>query len=166
MSYTLVVTRSTDIAAPAQRVWDLLMDWAAIVDWMPAGYIRSLQMEDSAKGPIRHLVTGKGVALSERLDRSDAEAGVLQLSMIGQLPWNLLSYQATGTVKPGAPGNSSLTWSGKAELANAGDAADDLGKLLSVSYNKMFLGIRQAVEPGSNKKPTGSPFQSIEDYNQ
>lgn len=155
MSFTLVVTRSARFAAPAQQVWSLLTDWGAIADWMPDGYIRSLQLENSDAGQIRHLVTGLGVHLSERLDRADTEAGVLELSMIGPLPWDLISYHATGTVQHCAPGNSSLTWCGKAELAAAGAAADKLEKLLSVSYNRMFLGIRQVVESDSNTQSDG-----------
>ncbi len=162
MSFTLIVTRSTKFAAPAQQVWSLLTDWAAIVDWMPDGYIHSLQLENNAAGQIRHMVTGQGVQLSERLDRADTEAGVLELSMIGQLPWSLISYQATGTVQQCAPGNSSLTWCGKAELASAGTAADKLEKLLSASYSKMFLGIRQVVESDSNTQPAEMQASSFD----
>jgi hypothetical protein len=139
------VSHTEEFDAPASAVWQLLLDWPAIVDWMPAGLIASLSMEGQGIGAIRHIVTGKGVALSERLDAADEQAGVIELSLVGQLPWGLLSYRARGRVL-GMPSNGcQLTWRGVFETPAGGAAADRVARLLEHSYASMFLGLRREL---------------------
>jgi len=131
-------------------VWKLLVDWAAIIEWMPDGYIRELRMDQQypqrGPGAVRYLVTGQGVSLSERLDLADEPSGVLELSLVGALPWGLLSYRARGKLDA-LPGNRCrLTWSGTPEMPQPGIEADRVVNLLKKSYAKMFLGIRRRVE--------------------
>jgi len=94
------ITHAGEFNAPASAVWNVLIDWPAIVDWMPDGYIRQLRMDrqcpERGPGAIRHIVTGQGTSLSERLDLADEATGVLELSLVGTLPWGLLSYRARG----------------------------------------------------------------------
>ena len=146
MSHCLSLTEAAEFMAPAEVVWDLLFDWPAIVDWMPDGYIRSLSIEGSGIGAVRHLVTGKGVSLSERLDEANRETGSLELSLVGDLPWELLSYAARGKLENLAQNRCLLVWQGSAELSEAGDAARQVERLLRASYRKMFAGIRSVVE--------------------
>lgn len=127
-------------------VWELLIDWPAIIDWMPGGYIRSLECEGQGPGAIRHLVTGQGVRLSERLDTADENAGLLELSLVGELPWGLLSYAARGKLDDLANGSSRLTWQGTLEMHDNDGELEKVSRLLRRSYAKMLLGIRQAVE--------------------
>ena len=122
------------------------MDWAAIVDWMPDGYVQSLRMEGQGLGAIRHLVTGKGVHLAERLDKADQACGVLELSLVDTLPWGLLSYRARGKLDSISEDKSRLSWQGTLEMPEAGPESDSVVRLLRVSYAKMFLGIRRVVE--------------------
>ncbi len=122
------------------------MDWAAIVDWMPDGYVRSLQMEGQGLGAIRHLVTGKGIQLAERLDKADQSSGVLELSLLDPLPWGLISYRARGKLDSISNNKSRLTWQGTLEMPERGPESDAVARLLRKSYAKMFLGIRRVVE--------------------
>ena len=150
MTYVESLTHAGEFNAPASAVWHVLIDWAAIIDWMPDGYIRELRMDsqcpDRAPGAIRHLVTGKGVTLSERLDHADEATGLLELSLVGTLPWGLLSYRARGKLDD-LPGNRCrLTWSSTLEMPQPGTEADRVVKLLQKSYAKMFLGIKRRVE--------------------
>ena len=64
MSHTETISDAAEFDAPASAVWELLMDWAALVDWMPDAYVKSLRMEGQGLGAIRHLITGKGVHLA------------------------------------------------------------------------------------------------------
>ena len=146
MGHFVRIADSAEFKAPAERVWSLLLDWAALIDWMPDGYIQSLGMEGSGVGAIRHLVTGKGIHLSERLDKADEAAGLLELSLVGDLPWNLLSYHARGTLESLGKNASRLNWTGTAELPRIGAEADFAVKVLGTSYRKMFQGIRREVE--------------------
>lgn len=88
------VIHTEEFYTPASSVWNLLIDWKSIIDWMPDGYIRSLVIHGEGTGVVRHLVTGEGVAISERLDEMDEERGILKLSIIDPLPWGMLSYTA------------------------------------------------------------------------
>lgn len=150
MSYSESITHAGEFNAPALAVWNALIDWAAIIDWMPAGYIRELHMDSErpGRGPgaIRHLITGNGVALSERLDLADEATGVLELSLVEPLPWGLLSYHARGKLDD-LPGNRCrLTWSSALEMPQPGIEADRVVSLLQKSYARMFLGIKRKVE--------------------
>lgn len=146
MSHVESISAAADFDAPASRVWDLLIDWAAIVDWMPDGYIQSMRMEGQGLGAIRHLVTLKGAHLSERLDVMDETTGVLELSLVGPLPWGLLSYRARGKLDNISTTRSRLTWQGALEMPERGPEFDRVAKLLRKSYARMFLGIKRVVE--------------------
>lgn len=146
MSHRTIIRAVADFSAPAADVWDLLLDWAAIVDWMPDGYVRSLECEGSGPGAVRHLVTGDGSRLSERLDRADAGSGLLELSLIGRIPWGLLSYTARGKLDSLSSDRCRLTWEGRPELPNDGPEFEKVVNLLRKSYLKMFQGIRNEVE--------------------
>jgi hypothetical protein len=146
LSHTETITDVAEFDTPASAVWALLIDWAAIVDWMPDGYVQSLRMEGQGPGAVRHLLTGKGVQLAERLDKADESSGVLELSLLDPLPWGLLSYRARGKLQSIAGDKSRLTWQGTLEMPEPGPESDYVARLLRKSYAKMFLGIRQVVE--------------------
>ena len=103
-------------------------------------------MEGQGLGAVRHLVTGKGVQIAERLEKADQLSGVLELSLIDPLPWGLLSYQARGKIYNIASNRSRLTWQGTFEMPGRGPESDAVARLLQKSYEKMFLGIRRVVE--------------------
>jgi hypothetical protein len=146
LSHIETITDSAEFDAPASAVWELLMDWAAIVDWMPGGYVQSLRMEGQGLGAVRHLVTGKGIRLAERLEMADQLSGVLALSLIDPLPWGLLSYRARGKLDSISENRVRLTWQGTLEMPEQGPESDSVARLLRKSYAKMFLGISHVVE--------------------
>lgn len=146
MSRLQTIRAEAEFRAPASAIWELLIDWAAIVDWMPDGYISSLECEGNGPGAVRHLVTGQGVRLSERLDRADKSSGQLELSLVGDLPWGLLSYAARGKIDTLPAQCSRLTWEGTMEMPDDALDADRVAHLLRKSYAKMLQGIREAVE--------------------
>ena len=146
MTHIETIEDAAEFEASASAVWELLMDWSAIVDWMPDGYVRSLRMEGEGTGAVRHLVTGQGVELAEKLDRADEPSGVLELSLLDPLPWGLLSYRARGKLDVVSSNRSRLTWRGTLEMPEPGPETDKVVRLLRKSYAKMFLGIRNVVE--------------------
>lgn len=145
MSHVATITDAAEFDAPASEVWALLMDWAAIIHWMPDGYIQALECEGQGPGAIRHLVTGQGVHLSERLDRADEVTGVLELSMVGPLPWGLISYTAQGKIEALSENRSRLTWRGTLEMPGKGAQFEQVARLLSRSYAKMLQGVARAT---------------------
>lgn len=145
VSHIQAVSHSEVFDAPASAVWELLVNWAGIIDWMPDGYIQSLQIEGQGLGAVRHLITGRGVAISERLDEIDEQSGSLQLTIIKPLPWGMLSYTAQAQLEDINGDSCRLTWCGTFELPESGTAADELAALLKKTYAKMFKGIRGEV---------------------
>ena len=131
--------------APVSAVWDLLTDWAGIIDWMPDGYIQSLSCEGQGAGAVRHLVTSKGVAISERLDSLDSELGLICLSIIDPLPWGMLTYSANAQLQARGA-HCQLIWRGIFELPASGRQADELANLLKKSYTTMFRGIGNELQ--------------------
>jgi len=146
VSHVEIIEDTAEFEAPASRVWELLMDWAAIADWMPDGYVQSLRMEGDGIGAIRYLVTGQGAEIAERLDGADESSGVLELSLLDPLPWGLLSYHARGRLERLECGRSRLRWQGTLEMPERGRELDSVVRLLLKSYAKMFEGIRDVVE--------------------
>ena len=146
LSQVLTITDSSEFDAPIQAVWNLLMDWGAIVDWMPDGYIQKLKLEGQGEGAIRYLVTGKNVELAERLDRADERSGILELSLVDPLPWGLLSYRARGKLDRISSNRCRLRWQGTLKMPDNGPETERVTNLLRKSYSKMFLGICQAVK--------------------
>ncbi len=146
MSFRKQLSHAETFAAPAARVYQLLIDWGGIVDWMPDHLIHKLRLEGKGVGAIRYLTTGKGVELAERLDSMDAESTSMTLSMLPPLPWHLLSYSATGAIEPLTADSCRLTWTGNAEMPEKLEQADKTTYLLRHSYEIMFRGIRRELE--------------------
>ena len=119
-----------------------MTDWGSIIDWMPEGYIQQLRMEGSGVGAVRHLLTGQGVVVSERLDKIDRKNGILELSIIEPMPWEMLSYSAYAQLLAVGNGQSRLCWHGTFEMTKDNADADSLAVLLKKSYKKMFEGIK------------------------
>jgi len=142
LSHKQPVSHSEVFDAPAPVVWELLSDWSGIINWMPDGYIQSLQMEGEGVGAVRHLVTGRGVTISERLDGLDEKSGRLQLTIIEPLPWGMLSYTAMAQLDDVNGDSCRLTWCGTFESLESGSTANELAALFEKSYAKMFKGIR------------------------
>ena len=146
MSCKRQITHTETFAVPAARVYQLLIDWGAIANWMPNNLIRELRLEGTGVGAIRYLTTGAGVELAERLDSMDEASTSITLSMLPPLPWDLLSYSATGVIEPLVADTCRLTWTGSAAMPENAEQADKTAYLLRRSYEYMFLGIRGELE--------------------
>lgn len=124
----------------------MLTDWAGIIEWMPDGFISELELDGQGEGAVRHLVTGKGVHISERLDALDRPRGLIRLSIIDPLPWGMLSYSATAELENSGDKACRLSWCGTFELPAEGRQASELTELLQKSYQTMFRGISCELE--------------------
>lgn len=156
LSYSRSVSHSEALEATLDAAWNLLVDWGGIIRWMPDGFIQSLTLEGQGEGAIRHLVTGQGVRISERLDSMNRQQGILRLSIIEPLPWGMLSYSAHAQLKAVDQERCRLDWCGTFELPGEGTQADQLAALLKRSYATLFQGIRQVL----SKEQGGTHGQS------
>ena len=94
------MTSSYVLAAPAQAVWGLLVDFGSIQKWWPTdGPVRigHVEVEGQGVGMIRHIYNeGIPDPVSERLDLLDHATCTIVLSIVGQRPPGLTAYVAIG----------------------------------------------------------------------
>ena len=96
------ITSSYVLAAPAEPVWRLLVDFGAIQTWWPASgpiQIDHVEVEGQGIGMIRHIYNkGARSPVSERLDLLDHATRTLVLSIVGARPPGITGYVAIGSL--------------------------------------------------------------------
>lgn len=145
----LQIETHQELDAPAAMVWALLADFANIRRWWPtddeAVLIERVELEGEGIGMIRHIYNrGFPVAVSERLDYQDPESLSYKLSIVGDRPAGLLSYQATGWISPLPDGRCRLNYRG--EFATQPGRAQEAEAFLRAAYALMFRGLAQTCK--------------------
>src|SRR5215510_11211783 len=92
---------SIDVAASADKVWQLIGGFNSLPDWLP--YAPS--SETTEGGRVRHVANPNGETIVERLEKFDNAARSYSYSII-QAPFPVTDYVATISVheKPGGSG--------------------------------------------------------------
>jgi len=106
---------SIEIAAPADKVWQLIGGFDSLPDWLP--YIP--KSEASEGGRVRTLANPDGEAIVERLLAFD-EAGRSYSYAILSAPFPVTGYQSTLRVLD-AGGSARVEWSGRFTPAGVSD---------------------------------------------
>jgi len=137
-----------DFDAPANKLWDYLADFANIQRWwptdMPMVQIERVELEGEGIGLVRHIYNkGFPAPVSERLDYQDPATMTYKLSIVGQRPAGLTTYQATGRIEPLAADRCRLNYAG--EFATESGVPDEAEAFLRVAYDLMFEGLKRAV---------------------
>ncbi|GAB7525045.1 SRPBCC family protein [Paraburkholderia sp. 2C] len=119
---------SIEIAAPAERVWQLIGGFGSLPDWLP--YIPSSELTEG--GRVRRLANPNGEPIVERLEAFDDAARSYSYSIL-QAPFPVTGYVSTlrvvaagvdTTGTPGAHGGTSqVIWSGHFTPAGVTDEA-------------------------------------------
>src|SRR5688572_4356887 len=134
------VDEKIEIAAPPEKVWGIIKDFAKISDWNPA-VSKSEGTGGNENGATR-TITLKTGELQEGLDYySEKEMNYLyRLSKekVDVLP--VSSYTAEITVKPGTGGGSLVTWMARLYRADTGnEPAPDKNDAAAVKAMKTYL---------------------------
>jgi mxaD protein len=134
------VEEKIEIAAPPEKVWGIIKDFAKISDWNPA-VSKSEGTGGNENGATR-TITLKTGELQEGLDYySEKEMNYLyRLSKekVDVLP--VSSYTAEITVKPGTGGGSLVTWMARLYRADTGnEPAPDKNDAAAVKAMKTYL---------------------------
>ncbi len=111
----LKLTEETAIAAPPDKVWDLIKDFCSIANWHPA-IAKCESQGGTAAGTLRVLTLKEegSPQIVEELMSYD-EAGKTFKYKIKQVDVKVLpvtTYSSFITVKPGVKGGSLVTWNG------------------------------------------------------
>src|SRR6185295_1346942 len=116
---TLTVTKSIDINAPANVVWDLVKNFDGLNKWHPA-VTKDVIVEgkNNTVGAVRVLTLGDGGTIKEKLLAYDAKGQTFKYAILeGVLP--VSSYESTVKVE-GTDDSATVTWSGTFKRKDTG----------------------------------------------
>lgn len=139
---------SHDFTASAACLWRLLENFADIEAWWPADEgglpIEQVVLEGEGVGMTRHIThCGSPAVLSERLDYLDPASRTLKLSIIGDRPGGLLSYQATARLEDLAAGGCRMHYG--SEFTCPPGLEDGIAGFLNGAFTLMFAGLAAAA---------------------
>lgn len=144
----LTLHTHADINASREAVWDLLQDFSNIERWWPKGEgmkIDRVVVEGSGIGQIRHIYNaGYAAAVSEKLDTLEPDNFRYQLSIVGDPPAGLVTYQATGQLTLTGDKSCRLTYD--SEFTTEKGREDEATQFLSGAYQLMFMGLKETAE--------------------
>lgn len=119
------VDESVEIAAPPDKVWAVVQDFAGIAQWNPA-VSRSSGAGGNGQGAQRTLVFANGEQLLEDLDSYDASAHEYRYRLhapnVKALPAS--SYSATLKLTP-LDGKTSVSWKSRLYRGDTGNFPPD-----------------------------------------
>jgi hypothetical protein len=131
---------SIDIAAPADRVWQLIGGFDSLPDWLP--YIPKSELGEG--GRVRRLANPDGNVIVERLMAFD-EAGRSYSYAILQAPFPVKDYLSTLRVCD-AGGKAHVEWSGN--FTPVGVSEQEAARLFQGIYDD---GLKALAEGFSGK---------------
>ncbi len=134
------IAMSTQIAASADKVWDVLKDFNGLPGWLPVVLTSSL--EGDGVGCVRRLGIDGGGEVVERLDASDDAGRTCTYSII-ESPFPFSSYQAIMTVKETGATACEFHWS--CEVEPDGASEQEVVGILEGLYNSGFDGLKKAL---------------------
>jgi carbon monoxide dehydrogenase subunit G len=132
------VTRTFEIAAPADDVWDLVSGFQSMDKWHPL--IKSSKAKEG--GRTRNLGLKNGGYVRERLLKYDHKARSLTYTITeGTVP--LTDYVSTISVKPKGKKACVVTWTGS--YTPKGAPAAECAKLVATVYEAGRDGIKKKL---------------------
>ena len=113
----LEVRRSVEVAAPPEKVWQMISDFCAIAEWHPV-VGKCAQSEQGGVATRTLTTTDGGVLVEKRVQYSDE--GMSYTYEIVDSPLPVSDYVSTLAVMDSAAG-STITWSGEFAAKDAPD---------------------------------------------
>ena len=145
------ISTTADFDSPAQSVWSLMEDFAAIARWWPrdgAIRIERVEVEGNGIGMIRHIFNiGMDKPVSERLDLVDAQNRILILSIVGERAGGITAYVAIARLEA-LSGDSCRLHYHAYVTAQAGKE-ERVKKNILFTWERMFGGLREAARETS-----------------
>jgi len=151
---TLTVTKSVDIDAPVDRVWDAVKNFDSLNKWHPGFAADEITKgENNKPGAVRKLTVKDGPSFTEELLAFDAANHSYRYRII-ESPLPLRDYSSRISVKPNAKGGSHVTWSGKFKRKSTSDnppeAENDAAavKLVTGVYEGGLANLKKTLSGG------------------
>lgn len=136
------VMETIDVAAPPDRTWALVGDFAGLGGWFPA--VTESVVEGSGIGALRYLTMPDGNKLTERQEtRDEAGRSYEYTAIAGALPCT--DYRSRIAVTP-TGGGSRITWT--ASFQPIPDAPVDAVAFIGEVYRGGLAGAKAVLEGG------------------
>jgi mxaD protein len=118
---TLKVVKTVNIQAPVDKVWNTIKDFDSLNKWHPT-FARDeiVKGDDNKPGTVRKLTIKDGPSFTEELLAFDEATHSYRYRII-ESPLPLRDYVSHISVKPGAKGGSTVTWSGTFKRKSTAD---------------------------------------------
>lgn len=114
----LEVRRSVEVAAPPEKVWQMISDFCAIAEWHPV--VGKCAQSEQGGVAVRTLTTKDGgVLVEKRVQYSDE--GMSYTYEIVESPLPVSDYVSTLAVMDSGSAGSTITWSGEFAAKDAPD---------------------------------------------
>ncbi len=152
------VHKAVELSIPASAFWNILIDWGALMDWMPkldedpparVSRCEVLPGHSLAKLPFtrRVYLDNGGVGpdyLDETLQHFDAEARRLYYTFGGVGPGGVRNYLSTTYIDELAPDRCRVTCASQYDIAD--DAGTDMKDFIEEFYDRAIIqGIAKLV---------------------
>ena len=128
------------IAAPAQRIWAFVGDFAQLQRWHPA--VLSCIATGSGVGSVRRVYLN-GASVDERLDALDSDTRRIAYSVIGGDLTEMIGMAGSITLDPIEDHATRLVWS--ATFMVPPDALPALERKMAAYYGERIGHLRDAV---------------------
>jgi Polyketide cyclase / dehydrase and lipid transport len=133
---------SIDLPASADHVWQLIGGFDSLPDWLPL----IPKSELSEGGRLRHLTTGDGQVIVERLESFDQMARSYSYSLVDS-PFPVKDYVSTIRVEEASgKSGSRVTWAGSFEPVGISD--DDAVRLFHGIYEEGLQALKETLATG------------------
>ena len=152
------VSRQAEVPVSAAEYWDALLDWGAVLEWMPK---ESPPMplarcevppgQSVSKPPCSRVLYFDKSKLPPGVDPSvipaqveetllyvDAEARFLYYNLTGQLPFNMCNYLAYTEVDEIGPDRALVRNTGRVDVPE-GSSAEAISALLIDTYDRAII---------------------------
>ena len=116
---------STNINAPASRIWDVVKDFDGLDTWHPVFSGADLKSGTlNVVGAVRTLTIQDGPSFDEELLEWDDMGRTFSYAIIDPAPLPVKAYRSTITVMQLEPGVSNVTWSSSFQNNSNGEMTD------------------------------------------
>jgi hypothetical protein len=130
------------VAAPAERVWELVRDFGGIAKWGgPA--LQSCTVEGEGVGAIRRIGLPGGLAIAERLEALDEAGRSLSYAIVEKSPIPVKDYLSTIRIVEDGPQSCRVDWS--STFTPDGASEERAQAMIRGVYTGGIAGLRKAL---------------------
>lgn len=138
-----------EVDAPAEKIWQLLLDWGALADWTPDDFVKECRLEGEGVGAVRYVTRRDGHVIAERLDKVDLVNRVIDLSIIEGAPGGISNYHARTTLEPVDDNHTIMTWEGMLDIPEETDEARQ--KKIKEGFETSYKVVIECAAAAANK---------------